>query len=144
MTYLKVEFGDNDFGGYVEEALKRIWRAVHTDNGYFIGRGLSSYEEVFKAFHKEKMLIPMIKRSFQAEMLYGPAIRHLNVLNGRDIEIHSWQKADIIKEVTPKDYEISWSIEFKVSFKKDLAHTKKWNNGEAATLVLDTGEVILF
>ena len=74
MRYLRVKFGDNDFGWPVRDALRRLWGYINENNHGPIGEPGGSFSgittpEIFVRLHKARALATMLERLFLLEDL---------------------------------------------------------------------------
>jgi hypothetical protein len=138
--YLRVGFGDNDFGVPVQAALKRIWADVHENNGHLIdpvwGRRdyeLGSLPDMFQRLHEVGALEPMIARAIDCENHYSE-VEHAT--RGLHSTKFSWEDKVVTKTFKSiTDTYLSTDLSFHVGM------SEEWANGEEAWLDLETGKV---
>ena len=137
--YLRIRFGDNDFGLPVENALKRIWADVHRNNAHLIvvsGREddheLNSITEMFHALHKVGALQPMIARAVDCE-------DHYKEVEFATRGLHS-QKFPWDDKVVSKSFESITDKYLSIDLSFHTGMSKEWANGEEAWLDLETGK----
>ena len=139
--YLRVKFGDNDFGIPVQDALKRIWADVHRNNAHLIdpawGRQedheLSSLPEMFHALHKVGALKPMIARTVDCEYHYSDVESATRGLYSQKFPWDDKVVTKTFESITDK------YLSTDLSFHAEMSES--WANGEEAWLDLETGKV---
>lgn len=139
--YLRIEFGDNDFGIPVQAALKRIWADVHENNAHLIDPlwghkdkdELGSLPEMFQELHKVGALAPMIARAVDCEYHYSEVEYATRGLQSTKF---SWKDKVVTKTFESiTDTYLSTDLSFHAEMSED------WANGEEAWLDLETGKV---
>ena len=138
--YLRVEFGDNDFGFPVQDALKRIWADVYRNNAHLIDpawRGhdheFISLSEMFHALHKVDALKPMIARTVDCEYHYSDVESATRGLHSQKFPWDDKVVTKTFKSITDTYLSIDLSFHAEIS--------ESWANGEEAWLDLETGKV---
>ena len=141
--YLRVDFGDNDFGLIVESALTRLWKFVRENNSDLhlkhTGEGKYSFPELFKELHKANYLLKLIYKGLDCEYNWYQ-IEYVTRGLYRDIELYDDQKNALDSGLEV----ISNYLNCNISFHPNNKFTKKWNNGESACLNLLTGKCKTF
>lgn len=140
VRFLRVSFGDNDFGIPVQDALKRIWADVYRNNAHLIDpawRGhdheFISLSEMFHALDKVGALHPMIARAVDCE-------NHYSEVESATRGLHS-QKFPWDDKVVSKSFEsiTDTYLSTDLSFHSEVS--EEGANGEEAWLDLETGKV---
>ncbi len=133
--FLRITFGDNDFGWPVERALERIWFWMRKSHGR--GVELSSY---FEKLHKSGLLLKMIERAIDAENHYN-AVEYGTRLGRYEEEIEDteYPLSLLVGSFDPltKRY-----LYIKIDFLSK--ESNEWANGEEAVLNLQTGQVNIY
>lgn len=145
MKYLHIKFGDNDFGGCVESALKRLWGWVHENNAHCISTEKNdryfsnlSLAEMFVRLNRAGSLKPLISRMIDLEYMASNVEFETRGLYWKRVE---WKEKG---NLSPMESLTSRYLSFDISFHKNKTFTKKWQNGEHAFLNLKTGEAKTF
>lgn len=139
--YLRVDFGDNDFGAVVQEAIERVSRNVYVNNAHCLSDKADdphfsnrTIADIFFELHKAKVLVVWLERAVDA-------IHHYS-----DIEFATrglyWKKVDWKgKQVSKKFKSLTDNcLSLKLSFKSKMSN--KWCNGEVVWLDMHTGAVV--
>lgn len=135
--YLSVSFGDNDFGGIVITALKRIWQWVQTNNAHCVGSAHPrTVPQMFRKLHTAKALITMIERMCDVEHMASDVEFATRGLYWKKVE---WSEKCITSKFAQLNY-----LSFGLKFYRDKTFTKKWKNGEVAWLDFETGDAETF
>lgn len=139
--YMKVCFHDNDFGGYVSDAVKRLWGWIHESNAHCLnafGEGDSTFSDrtltdIFHELNKAGSLAPMIERLIDAEYIAGDVEFNTRGLYWTKVD---WEDAKKLPENLRgcTDY-----LHVDITFRK--TPDRKWRNGEIIMLNTETGEV---
>lgn len=142
--YLKVSFYDNDFGWYVERALRRLWDFLKENNAHPLGGSTSdAFMELFIGLNKAGALHSLLERLYVLAYLEGDVELSTRGLyrmgDDRDVD---YSKA-IIKDAGKVQYE-NECLWLDIEFRKIGRFIKKWCNGECAYLNLQTGETGTF
>ena len=141
--YLRVEFGDNDFGWPVRDALKRIWADVYRNNAHLIDpawRGhdheFISLSEMFYALHKVGALEPMIARAVDCECHYSDVESATRGLHPQRFPWDDKVVSKSFESITDK------YLSTDLSFHAEMLESEA-DNSEDAWLDLETGKVEL-
>ena len=137
--YLRVSFGDNDFGIPVSDALQRVWLWVNENNSHLLeGRTVA---DLFELLHKQGALSVLLERAIDAEYHYRDvefATRSLYTIDFPDSLPINWENHVVKKEFRSITDEY---LTIDLSFHDDKKFAQEWANGEEAALDLQTGEV---
>lgn len=136
--YLDVRFYDNDFGGYVVDALQTLWRWIHASNAQceISGRSL---EDIFVLLNEHDALLPLLSKLIDAEYYTSDVEFATRGLYWKEVDWAS--KGKVTSAFQPL---IGRLLSIKVYIRKSGRFTKRWQNGEAAYLNLQTGKSATF
>lgn len=131
--YLKIEFGDNDFGFPVQDALKRIWADIHENNAGCLDPTSRTIPEMFQELHKAGALESMVARAIDCEDHYSAVECSTRCLY--------WDKIDWKEKKVSKTFESITDKYLSVDLSFHAKMCEEWANGEEAWLDLETGAV---
>ncbi len=132
--YLRVKFGDNDFGIPVQAALKRIWADVHENNADNIDPSTShTIPEMFRELHKAGALESMVARAIDCENHYSEVECSTRCLY--------WEKICWEEKTVAKTFESITDVYLSIDLSFHEKMSEEWTNGEEAWLDLETGKV---
>jgi len=102
--YLRIAFGDNDFGGIVVTAVQRIWGWVHENNAHLIGATCPrTVPQMFRALHRAGALRSMVERMLDVEYLAADVEHATRGLHWKRV---SWAEK-VVRSVSRSLYSIS-------------------------------------
>ena len=139
--FLRVRFGDNDFGNPVTYALRRIWQDVDENNGHLLGLDghPKSLSQIFEGLYKSGTLQLMVELAIDCEYNYGNVEFATRGLYYKEVD---WDRhREEIKKVKQLRSITTEYLNVHLSLRNTKAFSKAWQNGEEAILNLETGEV---
>ena len=134
--YLRVQFGDNDFGIPVDAALTRIWGYMDENNGSLVDSLTPrTITKMFRELHEAGALILMVTRAVDCEDHYMEIESATRCLYWEKV---NW-KGNVADLLKPFESITTAYLNIELSFHAKMS--EKWANGEEAWLDLETGKV---
>ena len=134
--YLRVQFGDNDFGIPVEAALTRIWGYMDENNGSLVDSLTPrTITKMFRELHEAGALILMVTRAVDCEDHYMEIESATRCLYWEKV---NW-KGNVADLLKPFESITTAYLNIELSFHAEMFG--KSANGEEAWLDLETGKV---
>lgn len=146
IKFLRIDFGDNDFGRPIMDALHRIWKDIHRNNYHITSKmgpddkhfSDRSIADMFIELHKVGALTSMLNLAIDCEYMYGRVEFATRGLYWKTVRWEDSITNNHLESITDR------YLKFDISFHKNNKFADEWNNSESAYLDLETGEVKTF
>lgn len=139
--YLRVVFGDNDFGDVVQEAVERVSRDVYINNAHCLSDKASDLHfsnrtiaDIFSELYKAGVLQGLLERAVDAIHHYSDVEFATRGLYWKKVGWKGKQVSKKFKSLTDN------CLSLDLSFKSKMSN--KWCNGEEIWLDMHTGAVV--